>query len=37
MAIAIPDLSAVDEIWQNRVYEKEALEKTILRALGLAG
>jgi len=31
MAIAIPDLSAVDEIWQNRVYEKEALEKTILR------
>jgi hypothetical protein len=31
MAIAIPDVSAVDEIWSNRIYEKEPINKTILR------
>ncbi len=31
MAIAIPDVSAVDEIWANRMYEKEPIGKTILR------
>jgi len=31
MAIAIPDPSAVDEIWQNRIYEKESLIKTVVR------
>ncbi len=31
MAVAIPDTSAVDEIWTSRLYEKEPLEKTILR------
>ncbi len=31
MAVAIPDINAVDEIWKNRIYEKEPMEKTILR------
>jgi len=31
MAIAIPDVGAVDEIWSNRSYEKEPINKTILR------
>ncbi|NPV40708.1 MAG: hypothetical protein HPY72_05100 [Anaerolineae bacterium] len=31
MAIAIPDVAAVDEIWSNRIYEKEPINKTILR------
>ena len=31
MAIAIPDVAAVDEIWTNRSYEKEPINKTILR------
>ena len=31
MAIAIPDVDAVDEIWQNKIYDKEPIEKTILR------
>ncbi len=31
MAVAIPDVAAVDEIWKNRVYEKEPITKTILR------
>ena len=31
MAVAIPDMSTVDEIWKNKVYEKEPITKTILR------
>lgn len=31
MAIAIPDVDAVDEIWKNKIYDKEPIEKTILR------
>ena len=31
MAVAIPDVAAVDEIWANKVYEKEPIDKTILR------
>ena len=31
MAVAIPDIAAVDEIWKNKVYEKEPITKTILR------
>ena len=31
MAVAIPDVAAVDEIWKNKVYEKEPMTKTILR------
>ena len=31
MAIAIPDVAAVDDIWSNRIYEKELINKTILR------
>lgn len=31
MAVAIPDMAAVDEIWKNKVYEKEPINKTILR------
>lgn len=33
MAIAIPDLDALDEIWKNHVYEKESIDKTIIRVL----
>jgi hypothetical protein len=33
MAIAIPDLDALDEIWKNRIYEKETVEKTIIRVM----
>lgn len=33
MAIAIPDLDALDQIWKNQVYLKENFEKTILRVL----
>lgn len=31
MAVAIPDTDAVDEIWKNRVYYKEPMDKTVLR------
>jgi hypothetical protein len=31
MAVAIPDVAAVDAIWTNKVYEKEPITKTILR------
>lgn len=31
MAVAIPDVAAVDEIWKNKIYEKEPISKTILR------
>ena len=33
MSIAIPDLDALDEIWKNRVYEKESIDKTIIRVM----
>lgn len=33
MAIAIPDLEAIDEIWKQKIYEKEPMEKTILRVM----
>jgi hypothetical protein len=33
MAIAIPDAAALDEIWKNHVYEKESVDKTIIRVL----
>ncbi len=33
MAIAIPDVNALDEIWKNHIYEKESIEKTIIRVL----
>jgi hypothetical protein len=33
MAIAIPDISALDEIWKNHIYEKESIDKTIIRVL----
>ena len=31
MAVAIPDIAAVDDIWANGVYSKEPMDKTILR------
>ena len=33
MAIAIPDLDALDEIWKNHIYDKESIDKTIIRVL----
>ena len=33
MAVAIPDIEAVDEIWEKKVYEKEPMDKTILRII----
>jgi hypothetical protein len=33
MAVAIPDIDAVDEIWRNRIYEKESIDKTIIRIM----
>jgi len=33
MAIAIPDVAALDEIWKNHVFEKESIDKTIIRVL----
>ena len=33
MAVAIPDLNALDEIWKNHVYDKESIDKTILRIM----
>ena len=33
MAVAIPDVGALDEIWKNHVYEKESIDKTIIRVL----
>lgn len=33
MAIAIPDLEALDEIWKNHIYDKESIDKTIIRIL----
>ena len=33
MAIAIPDIASVDELWTDRVYSKEPVEKTILRIM----
>jgi hypothetical protein len=33
MAVAIPDLDALDEIWKMRIYEKESIDKTIIRVM----
>lgn len=33
MAIAVPDVAAVDEIWDKKVYMKESFEKTLLRVM----
>jgi hypothetical protein len=33
MAIAIPDTEALDEIWKQKIYTKEPLEKTIMRVM----
>lgn len=33
MAIAIPDVNAVDHIWANKIYEREPMEKTVLRIM----
>lgn len=33
MAIAIPDTEALDEIWKQKIYAKEPLEKTIMRVM----
>ena len=33
MAIAVPDPDAVDEIWKQRIYEKEGFDKTIIRVM----
>jgi hypothetical protein len=33
MAIAIPDTEALDEIWKQKIYAKEPLEKTIMRVI----
>ena len=33
MAVAIPDMNALDEIWKNRIYEKESIDKTIIRVM----
>lgn len=33
MAIAIPDKDAIDEIWDQKIYEKEPMEKTVLRVM----
>ncbi|MBM3136773.1 MAG: hypothetical protein FJZ98_01145 [Chloroflexi bacterium] len=33
MAIAIPDTEALDEIWKQKIYAKEPLDKSILRVM----
>lgn len=33
MAIAIPDTEALDEIWKQKIYAKEPLEKSLMRAM----
>ena len=33
MAIAIPDTNALDEIWKQKIYIKEPLEKSIMRVM----
>lgn len=33
MAVAIPDLDALDEIWAKNVYGKEELDKTVMRIM----
>jgi hypothetical protein len=33
MAIAIPDLAALEEIWKNHVFEKESFEKTVIHVM----
>ncbi len=33
MAIVIPDVAAVDAIWKNHVYDKESIDKTIIRVI----
>jgi hypothetical protein len=33
MAIIVPDPDALDELWEKKVYQKEPIEKTILRIM----
>lgn len=33
MAVAVPDVDAIDEIWKKNVYGKESYEKTVLRIM----
>ena len=33
MAVAIPDMNALDELWKNHIFEKESIEKTIIRVM----
>lgn len=33
MAIAIPDVATIDELWTSQVYSKEPIEKTIFRIM----
>ena len=33
MAIAVPDVKAIEELWNQKIYEKEPLEKTILHVM----
>ena len=33
MAIAIPDINALDEIWKQKIYIKEPLDKSIMRVM----
>lgn len=33
MAVAVPDIEAVEEIWNKKVYSKEGFDKTILRIM----
>ena len=33
MAIAIPDLAAIDDLWLKKVHHREPLDKTILRIM----
>ena len=33
MAIAIPDISAVDELWNGQIFAKEPIEKTIFKIM----
>lgn len=33
MAVAIPDINSLDEIWKNKIFEKESIDKTIIRIM----
>jgi len=33
MAIAVPDVEAIDSLWNNGIYQKEPYDKTILRIM----